>query len=150
MPFASGNALFGLTRLAVWWLRLGINLQRIKPGHPEQNGRHERMHRTLKAATAKPPRGNLSAQQRALLDLAIRSKLLIDSVDGHVFGLDSLVDQKGGALVPIVKERHALVYELQRLLRDLGLERRAKKVQTLHEHLAAKRRQRMGRPRATS
>ena len=38
-PFASGNALFGLTRLAVWWLRLGIRLQRIKPGHPQQNGR---------------------------------------------------------------------------------------------------------------
>jgi putative transposase len=48
VPFASGNALFGLTRLAVWWLRLGISLQRIKPGHPEQNGRHERMHLTLK------------------------------------------------------------------------------------------------------
>ena len=49
-PFASGNALFGLSRLAVLWLRLGIRLQRIKPGHPEQNGRHERMHLTLKKA----------------------------------------------------------------------------------------------------
>jgi transposase InsO family protein len=50
-PFASGNALFGLSRLAVWWLRLGINIQRIKPGHPQQNGRHERMHLTLKKVT---------------------------------------------------------------------------------------------------
>jgi putative transposase len=41
VPFASPNALFGLSRLSVWWLRLGINLERIKPGHPQQNGRHE-------------------------------------------------------------------------------------------------------------
>src|SRR5688572_21026503 len=41
-PFASGNALFGLSKLAVWWLRLGIKIQRIKPGNPQQNGRHER------------------------------------------------------------------------------------------------------------
>src|SRR5210317_1712766 len=47
VPFASGNALFGLTRLAVWWLRLGISLQRIKPGHPEQN---ERPHQALGGA----------------------------------------------------------------------------------------------------
>jgi putative transposase len=39
-PFASGNSLFGLTRLSVWWLRLGISLERIKPGNPQQNGRH--------------------------------------------------------------------------------------------------------------
>jgi len=45
-PFGSGNALFGLTRLSVWWLRLGINLERIQPGCPQQNGRHERMHLT--------------------------------------------------------------------------------------------------------
>ena len=42
-PFASPNALFGLSKLAVWWLRLGINIERIKPGHPQQNGRHERI-----------------------------------------------------------------------------------------------------------
>jgi transposase InsO family protein len=47
-PFASANSLFGLTRLSVWWLRLGIDIERIKPGHPQQNGRHERMHLTLK------------------------------------------------------------------------------------------------------
>ena len=46
--FASPNALFGLSKLAVWWLRLGIQIQRIKPGNPQQNGGHERMHLTLK------------------------------------------------------------------------------------------------------
>ena len=55
----------GLSRLAVWWIRLGIRPERILPGRPDQNGRHERMHRTLKAETAKPPRSSLRAQQRA-------------------------------------------------------------------------------------
>ena len=62
-PFASGNALFGLSRLAVWWLRLGIQVQRIKPGHPEQNGRHERMHLTLKKEATKPAAFNFLQQQ---------------------------------------------------------------------------------------
>mgnify|MGYP001172697119 CR=1 FL=1 len=55
----------GLSKLSVWWIRLGIRPERIMPGRPEQNGRHERMHRTLKAETAKPPRSSFSAQQRA-------------------------------------------------------------------------------------
>src|SRR5690606_17235243 len=59
VPFASPNALFGLSRLSVWWLRLGIRLERIKPGNPQQNGRHERMHLTLKQDTAKPASFNL-------------------------------------------------------------------------------------------
>jgi hypothetical protein len=50
--------------LAVWWLRLGIQVERIEPGHPEQNGRHERMHRTLKESTTRPVGANLRAQQR--------------------------------------------------------------------------------------
>jgi transposase InsO family protein len=66
-PFAS-TGLGGLTELSVWWLRLGIGLERIEPAHPEQNGRHERMHRTLKEATAQPPRNNLKAQQQAFDD----------------------------------------------------------------------------------
>lgn len=61
-PFAS-NALGRLSTLSVWWVRLGIRPELIEPAHPEQNGRHERMHRTLKAATARPPQGNLAAQQ---------------------------------------------------------------------------------------
>lgn len=63
-PFAS-SGLGGLTELSVWWVRLGIRLERIEPGQPQQNGRHERMHRTLKEATAQPPSQNLRAQQRA-------------------------------------------------------------------------------------
>lgn len=54
----------GLSRLAVWWIRLGIRPERIMPGRPDQNGRHERMHSTLKAETARPPRTSLRAQQR--------------------------------------------------------------------------------------
>jgi transposase InsO family protein len=63
-PFAS-CAIAGLSRLAVWWIKLGIVPQRIAAGHPEQNGRHERMHRTLAEATASPPQANRRAQQRA-------------------------------------------------------------------------------------
>lgn len=63
-PFAM-NTLGGLTPLSIWLLKLGVYPERIAPGCPQQNGRHERMHRTLKAATLKPPKGNLSAQQRA-------------------------------------------------------------------------------------
>ena len=62
-PFASSSALAGLSRLSVRWIRLGIALERIQPGHPEQNGRHERMHRTLKAETARPPAANAMGQQ---------------------------------------------------------------------------------------
>jgi len=63
-PFAQ-VCLGGLSPLSIWLLKLDIVPERIDPGHPEQNPRHERMHRTLKAATANPPKGNLSAQQRA-------------------------------------------------------------------------------------
>jgi transposase InsO family protein len=54
VPFASPNALFNLSKLSVWWLRLGIDIERIKPGHPQQNGRHERMHLTLKKEATRP------------------------------------------------------------------------------------------------
>ncbi len=63
-PFAS-RGLAGLSRLSVWWLKLGIRLERIKPGKPQENGRHERMHRTLKQETALPARSSLEAQQKA-------------------------------------------------------------------------------------
>jgi transposase InsO family protein len=67
VPFASPNALFNLSKLAVWWLRLGIAIERIKPGRPQQNGRHERMHLTLKKEATRPPGGN-SLQQQARFD----------------------------------------------------------------------------------
>ena len=62
-PFAS-HGIGRLSRLAVWWMRLGIGVERIEPGHPEQNGRHERMHRTLKEETANPAAANRRAQQK--------------------------------------------------------------------------------------
>jgi len=63
-PFAS-TCLGGLTELSVWWIKLGIVPERIEPGKPEQNGRHERMHRTLKDEVTKPPCATLAEQQRA-------------------------------------------------------------------------------------
>jgi transposase InsO family protein len=67
VPFASPNALFNLSKLSVWWLRLGIAIERIKPGQPQQNGRHERMHLTLKQEATRPP-GLNSLQQQARFD----------------------------------------------------------------------------------
>jgi transposase InsO family protein len=61
-PFAS-QGLWGLTKLSAWWLRLGIKHQRTEPAHPEQNGCHERMHRTMKAETTRPARHNSLQQQ---------------------------------------------------------------------------------------
>ena len=72
VPFASGQALYGLSRLSVWWLRLGIAIERIKPGHPEQNGRHERMHLTLKKEATKPAAGNVLQQQARFEDFITR------------------------------------------------------------------------------
>lgn len=63
VPFASPNSLFQLSRLSVWWLRLGIEIERIQPGQPQQNGRHERMHLTLKNETTRPPEQNFLQQQ---------------------------------------------------------------------------------------
>jgi putative transposase len=62
-PFASASAIFGLSKLSVWWLRLGIGIERIQPGQPQQNGRHERMHLTLKKETTKPAANNFLQQQ---------------------------------------------------------------------------------------
>jgi putative transposase len=63
VPFASAHALYGLSKLSVWWLRLGVGIERIRPGHPEQNGRQERMHLTLKQQATKPAVANLLQQQ---------------------------------------------------------------------------------------
>jgi transposase InsO family protein len=67
VPFASPNGLFNLSKLSVWWLRLGIAIERIKPGHPQQNGRHERMHLTLKKEATRPA-GMNALQQQAKFD----------------------------------------------------------------------------------
>jgi putative transposase len=63
VPFAT-NTLARLSQLSAWWVRLGILPELIEPGKPQQNGRHERMHRTLKAETTRPPGANIRAQQR--------------------------------------------------------------------------------------
>ncbi len=63
VPFASPNSLFTLSRLSVWWLRLGITIERIQPGHPQQNGIHERMHLTLKKEATRPAGQNFLQQQ---------------------------------------------------------------------------------------
>jgi transposase InsO family protein len=63
VPFAAPHGLFQLSRLSVWWLRLGISVERIKPGHPQQNGRHERMHLTLKQQATRPAGANMLQQQ---------------------------------------------------------------------------------------
>jgi hypothetical protein len=63
VPFASPNGLYNLSKLSVWWLRLGIAIERIKPGQPQQNGRHERMHLTLKKEATRPPGMNGLQQQ---------------------------------------------------------------------------------------
>jgi putative transposase len=62
-PFASRSAFFGLSKLSVWWLRLRIRLERIAPGKPQQNGRHERMHLTLKQEATRPAGRNFLQQQ---------------------------------------------------------------------------------------
>jgi len=71
VPFASAQALYGLSKLAVWWLRLGIAIERSKPGHPQDNGRHERMHLTLKREATKPAAANF-LQQQARFDAFIQ------------------------------------------------------------------------------
>jgi transposase InsO family protein len=62
-PFAS-TGIHGLNHLNVWWLQLGITHQRITPGSPQENGAHERLHKTLKAQATRPPAANLNLQQR--------------------------------------------------------------------------------------
>ena len=63
VPFGCSHGLFGWSLLSVWWLRLGIKVERIRPGHPEENGRHERIHRTLKASSIKPSASSILQQQ---------------------------------------------------------------------------------------
>src|SRR6476646_531227 len=72
VPFASAHAIYGLSKLAVWWLRLGIQIERITPGHPQQNGRHERLHLTLKREATTPAAANVLQQQARFDDFLTR------------------------------------------------------------------------------
>ena len=69
-PFAS-RGLGGLSRLSYWWIRLGIHPERIQPGHPEQNGCHERIHKTLKSHTANPSAKTITSQQKRFDEFCI-------------------------------------------------------------------------------
>jgi len=64
-PFASASSLHAMTEVSLWWMKLGLRHERIEPGKPQQNGRHERMHLTLKQETAMPPELSRAAQQRS-------------------------------------------------------------------------------------
>jgi transposase InsO family protein len=75
VPFASPNGLYTLSRLSVWWLRLGVDIERITPGHPQQNGRHERLHLTLKKETTRPPGANCLQQQARFDDFVAEFNL---------------------------------------------------------------------------
>jgi putative transposase len=87
VPFAT-TGIHGLSRLNVWWMRLGIQHQRILPAHPQQNGAHERMHKTLKAGAIRPPRANLVTQQRAFNEfrLVYNEERPHDTLDGRTPG----------------------------------------------------------------
>lgn len=78
----------------------------------------------------------VSTQQAALVDLAVRTKLLVDSVDAYVLAMPSPVNRQRRCLHPVVRERAALVGQLQSLLRDLGLDRKAAPVESLTEYIA--------------
>ena len=84
VPFAT-TGLHGLSQLNVWWMRLGIQHQRIRPSSPQENGAHERMHRTLKAEATRPPKGNLAAQQRAFT--AFRTEFNTERPHGALSGV---------------------------------------------------------------
>ena len=108
MPFASGHALYGLSKLSVWWLRLGIQIERIQPGHPQQNGRHERMHLTLKKEATKPAAANV-LQQQARFDAfveqlqpgAAASGLGDESAGRRLRALTARVSRPRGADLPV-------------------------------------------------
>jgi transposase InsO family protein len=84
-PFSCSRALAGLSRLAVWWIKLGITPIRIHPGCPWENGVHERMHKTLKAETARPPQANMRAQQGRFDEFRTEFNMVRphDSLDGR-------------------------------------------------------------------
>jgi putative transposase len=106
VPFAS-TALGRLSELSVWWIRLGIRPELIQPGKPQQNGQHERMHRTLKAETTRPPAANLQKQQR-LFNRFIREYNHVRPHEGIELKTPASMYEASSRLVP--KELPPLVY----------------------------------------
>jgi len=82
--------------------------------------------------------GNVSAQRLALIDLATRTRLYVDSLDAWIMEQDSLVNRRKKSVLPILRERQQLADSLARILGQLGLERRAKKVPNLTEYISSK------------
>jgi hypothetical protein len=80
----------------------------------------------------------VSTQQLALVELAVRTKLLVDSVDAYVLAMPSPVNRQRRCLHPVVRERQSLVNQLQSILRDLGLDRRPHEVPDLRDYIASK------------
>lgn len=72
VPFASSSSIYGLTKLSLWFVKLGIDIERITPGHPEQNGRHERLHKTLKYESICPAANNIMQQQEKFDDFMFK------------------------------------------------------------------------------
>ena len=115
VPFASAHAIYGLSKLSVWWLRLGIAIERIKPGHPQQNGRHERMHLTLKKEATKPAAANV-LQQQARFDAfvaqynreAAASSLGDESARRPLRAVNTSVSRPGGSDLPCFTIRPSL------------------------------------------
>jgi transposase InsO family protein len=89
-PFAS-TGIHGLNRLNVWWLQLGITHQRSTPGSPQENGAHERLHKTLKARATRPPAANLNTQQRAF-NLHSGQHFLSQALNDQYIGLEEVQD----------------------------------------------------------
>jgi hypothetical protein len=110
-PFSS-RGVAGLSTLSVWWHKLGIRHERIDPGHPEQNGRHERMHRDLKRETASPPATTLAKQQRLfVVSRGTRCRLMSEPVPLDFEAIDladttTFADSEGGPLI-VMSESNA-------------------------------------------
>ena len=131
-PFAS-TAIARLSQLSVLWVQLGITPELIRPGKPQDNGRHERMHRTLKARTANPPRSNLRAQQRCFNDFR---RVFNNERPHEALDLDTPAAHYSPSLRPFPKHLEPLTYpahfEVRRVSQDSTIRWNARKVFVSH------------------
>ena len=131
-PFAS-NAIARLSRLSVLWVQLGITPELIRPGKPQDNGRHERMHRTLKQRTASPPRSSLRAQQRSFDDFR---RVFNHERPHEALDLDTPAAHYSPSLRPYPKHLEPLTYpahfEVRRVSQDSTIRWNSRKVFVSH------------------